>query len=175
MSTSAACRRAERDLTNPDERNCYCGLWAHNPSTLEAQGVPRDFCGFCAFCGAPGHLRHAPAGPFTSAWCDACYEIETTAHKLLSEPPWSSATNLVGLDLELARELSPPHILSGRKVHAWARRLDNDDVLFAVPELGFAIGHLTWSSDNGPGFPRTMVFSDLRSLVDHINSTKASL
>ena len=57
-------------------RNCYCGLWEKNPQLLEAQHVPRGFCGICERCGQPGHMRHAPgAAPYTGAWCDRCYRV----------------------------------------------------------------------------------------------------
>jgi hypothetical protein len=49
---------------------CYCDLWESSPETLSAQGIPRGFCGLCVRCGKPGHLRHAPEGPFTDARCD---------------------------------------------------------------------------------------------------------
>jgi hypothetical protein len=50
--------------------NCYCSLWDTSPEVLRDQNVPAGFCGLCSVCGLPGHLRHAPDGPYTDAWCD---------------------------------------------------------------------------------------------------------
>lgn len=62
------------DHPDPEQRNCYCGLWEKSPETLEEQGVPPGYCGLCQVCGAPGHTRHFPgAVPYTGAWCDKHY------------------------------------------------------------------------------------------------------
>ncbi len=54
--------------------SCYCDLWEKDPKVFEQQGVPRDYCGICDCCGAPGHTRQYPgAVPVTGSWCDACY------------------------------------------------------------------------------------------------------
>lgn len=58
----------------PNARGCYCGLWATKPEVLRSQGVEPGFCGVCVKCGAPGHLRHAPNGPYSAAWCDRCFQ-----------------------------------------------------------------------------------------------------
>ncbi len=53
---------------------CYCSLWQKHPQTLEDQGVPRGFCGFCIVCGQPGHTLHFPgSAPFTGSWCKFHY------------------------------------------------------------------------------------------------------
>jgi O-acetyl-ADP-ribose deacetylase len=62
---------------------CYCDLWKKSPETLEAQGVPRGFCGLCIVCGAPGHLMHFPgAAAFTGAWCKKHYYRTMIMHPL---------------------------------------------------------------------------------------------
>jgi hypothetical protein len=53
---------------------CYCSLWEKSSETLEAQGIPRGFCGLCDVCGKPGHVMHFPgAAPFTGSWCKFHY------------------------------------------------------------------------------------------------------
>ena len=58
------------DKDENDRGQCYCNLWVESPHVLEKLGLPRGYCGFCSRCGKPGHLRHAPEGPFTDARCD---------------------------------------------------------------------------------------------------------
>lgn len=52
-----------------------------------------------------------------------------------------------GLETELARELGPGHVLAGRRAVAVGRRMDNDDVLFYLPDgpALLAVVHLTWT------------------------------
>ena len=62
---------------------CHCDLWNISPETLEKQGVPRDFCGLCVVCGAPGHLMPFPgAVAFTGAWCKKHYYRTMIIHPL---------------------------------------------------------------------------------------------
>ena len=60
-------------ITDPNERNCYCGIWEKDPEFYRSRGVPEGFCGLCDVCQAPGHTRHAPDGPYTGTWCDKHY------------------------------------------------------------------------------------------------------
>lgn len=62
-----------KQCLQPELRNCYCSLWIKSPEILEAKNLPWGYCGECDECGKPGHLRHAPAAPYTMAWCDECY------------------------------------------------------------------------------------------------------
>ncbi len=58
------------------KRNCYCSVWAKDPSIYQKQGLTPGFCGKCERCGVMGHSRHFPGPvPYTSAWCDRCYRI----------------------------------------------------------------------------------------------------
>ena len=60
------------------QRNCYCRIWATKPSIHSERGLPPGFCGHCVRCGAMGHARHYPGPiPYTGAWCDRCYRIES--------------------------------------------------------------------------------------------------
>lgn len=60
------------------QRNCYCSVWATQPSIYSERGLPPGFCGHCGRCGAMGHSRHCPGPfPYTGAWCDRCYRIES--------------------------------------------------------------------------------------------------
>jgi hypothetical protein len=73
-------------------------------------------------------------------------------------------------DAEVARELAPGHVLTGRTLVAVAVRSDRDDVLFEVSGLGYAVIHLTWSGrrENSREWPRTEVFSSIEEFRDRI-------
>lgn len=64
---------------------------------------------------------------------------------------------------ELARELSPGHVLSGTTLHVLARSEATDDMLFEVEGRNFRLAeaHLTWRGETDPRWPRTAVFLDL--------------
>src|SRR5262245_6050144 len=67
----------------PNRRGCYCSLWDTDPQLLEAQVIPRGYCGLCQTCGKPGHTRHFPgAVPYTGAWCDFHYHLLGLLHPL---------------------------------------------------------------------------------------------
>lgn len=63
---------------------------------------------------------------------------------------------------ELAKELAPSHALFGVKLRAWARREDQDDVLFVSdePPVVVAVVHLTWRghSETDTRWPHVKVF-----------------
>lgn len=59
---------------DPKKRHCYCHLWQTDPNYLTERNIPDGFCGICQ-CGAYGHLRHAPNGPYTAEFCDKCYRL----------------------------------------------------------------------------------------------------
>lgn len=63
---------------------------------------------------------------------------------------------------ELAKELAPSHALFGVKLRAWARREDQDDVLFVTdePPVVVAVVHLTWRghSETDTRWPHVEVF-----------------
>ncbi|GMW03841.1 MAG: hypothetical protein AMXMBFR84_49750 [Candidatus Hydrogenedentota bacterium] len=62
-------------VRHAESRGCYCFLWRDNVESLESEGVPRGYCGFCDVCGSPGHTRPYPGPrPFTGCWCDRCFE-----------------------------------------------------------------------------------------------------
>ena len=63
----------------------------------------------------------------------------------------------------MVRELPPDHALSGRALQAVAVRLDEDDVLFKVAGLGYALIRLTWSGrgESSPQLPRAQLFATI--------------
>ena len=72
------------------------------------------------------------------------------------------------LERELKRELAPPHPLFGRSVEAVARRIDRDDVLFAINNGSeLAVVHLTWTSSppDSPPWPAARVFASVDEFV----------
>ncbi|MBV9959539.1 MAG: hypothetical protein JO360_14030 [Acidobacteria bacterium] len=82
--------------------------------------------------------------------------------------PWRSSPS--GLEVELERECSSAHPLSGHKAISVGRRDDRDDVLFFLPDhaLPLAVVHLTWSGkrEAHPGWPQTIFYSSLDDWVE---------
>ncbi len=83
--------------------------------------------------------------------------------------PWQPVAP--GLELELAKEVGTQHPLYQQKAVAVARRLDNDDVLFVLPEntLPLAVVHLTWkgSPEASPQWPSTVFYPSLTDWVEN--------
>jgi hypothetical protein len=65
------------------------------------------------------------------------------------------------LESELARELPPNHVSSGRRVTPIAASAEEDDVLFEVAGVGLAVVHLTWSGrqESSPVWPRAQLLA----------------
>jgi hypothetical protein len=80
--------------------------------------------------------------------------------------PWQSTEP--GLESELAREVSTQHPLSGKRAVAVARRHDNDDVLFFLPDgpQPLAVVHLTWRREQSSEWPWTVFFSSLQDWLE---------
>lgn len=72
-------------------------------------------------------------------------------------------TEAPALVAELRRELHPQHPLYGKAVTAIARRIDCDDVIFAVNNR-FALVHLTWESTIRVPFPYTIFFEHIEEI-----------
>lgn len=106
------------------------------------------------------------------------HESEVEATRMDLSPPWhvvfGEATRL---EEELRREVGPGHILWKQDLRAVARRLDQDDVLFAdatEPQL-IALVRLTWSGDREPEprWPETMVFTSWEDWWRYASSNDA--
>jgi len=95
--------------------------------------------------------------------------------------PWIAVgESALSVTQELQRELTEGHPLWNAKVCAVARRLDSDDVLFAVEREGefmqYAVVHLTWRAGQEPlaAWPETELFDSLeqwvreRMFADHV-------
>jgi hypothetical protein len=67
----------------------------------------------------------------------------------------------------LQRELTAGHALFGRSARAIAKRIDTDDVLFALedPEQ-LAVVHLTHARNRTPEWPHSMVFESVQDFVE---------
>jgi hypothetical protein len=77
---------------------------------------------------------------------------------------------------ELQRELSPGHALFGLPVTAIGRRLDQDDVLFAIQDGTDRVArvHLTWTaSSESPPFPAATLYRTLADWRDAEKSTQS--
>jgi hypothetical protein len=72
------------------------------------------------------------------------------------------------LETELVRELAHDHALAAKAVRVLARRADNDDVLFEVAGVGYAVVHLTWARhrEAAPGWPTTHLFSSFEDWTE---------
>ena len=83
--------------------------------------------------------------------------------------PWQPADP--GLELELAKEIGREHALYRRKAISVARRVDNDDVLFFLPENPaiLAVVHLTWkgSTEVSAQWPITKFYFSVSDWVEN--------
>ncbi|HWQ45987.1 MAG TPA: hypothetical protein VN376_03925 [Longilinea sp.] len=80
--------------------------------------------------------------------------------------PWFFS--LSGLESELRRELSPAHALFQVKALAIARRKDDDDVLFLLPEHQppLAVVHLTWHREVKADWPFTTFYASIEDFIE---------
>lgn len=65
---------------------------------------------------------------------------------------------------ELQKEISKNHLLYNKKCIPLAKRLDQDDVLFSIPDINkFAVVHLTWGDKEelDPMYPITTVYESV--------------
>ena len=83
--------------------------------------------------------------------------------------PWEKCDG--GLEIELKKEVSERHILFKVEALSIARRTDNDDVLFFLPEHKnpLATIHLTWAGkqDGHSKFPQTVFFVSLENWIEN--------
>ena len=85
--------------------------------------------------------------------------------------PWQTPWRYVrigegtGYERELATEVGKEHSLHDARVIAVGVRIDQDDVLFLLPDAPkpLAVVHLTWASasERNPKFPDTTFYSSL--------------
>jgi hypothetical protein len=94
--------------------------------------------------------------------------MDDRLQEFMAEPWWVISNNIAeSLTIELKKELTPSHILYGKKAVAVARRQDNDDVVYWINELNqYAIVHLTYTKENSSQYPKTQLFT-LRELKKH--------
>ena len=69
---------------------------------------------------------------------------------------------------ELNKELSVDHPLYHKADKTVARCYSNDDVLFMLDDLSYAINHLTYSKTNINGYPRYRCFPNAASVIEYI-------
>ncbi len=78
--------------------------------------------------------------------------------------PWTAPDPATSQALEdqLHKEVGTNHVLKDTRVRLIARRLDQDDALFALDDGRIAEVHLTWhqSPDLDPRWPRTAIFAN---------------
>lgn len=76
---------------------------------------------------------------------------------------------------ELKKELSKDHFLYHQEIWAVAKCAANDDVLYVTASDSggsiYYIFHLTYSTQNLPGFPRCEKFADICAVKEYIERT----
>ncbi len=76
---------------------------------------------------------------------------------------------------ELRNEIGKEHSLYDKDIFAVAKCESNDDVLFMVSDNDIAdmyyIFHLTYSANNGDGFPKYKIFDCLESVKEYIEQS----
>ena len=81
--------------------------------------------------------------------------------------PWEPTE--ADLASELHREISRDHVLYGRRAVAIGRRLDQDDVLFWLPDgpEPLAVVHLTYAGrERSPEWPWTQLYQSMEEWVE---------
>ena len=76
--------------------------------------------------------------------------------------PWEAIIDGALFEAELQTEVCRGHPLYQIEVKAIGRRLDCDDVLFALANHSHALAvvHLTYARESNPGWPQTRLFAD---------------
>lgn len=82
-------------------------------------------------------------------------------------PPWEPTE--AELHLELEREAGVGHPLHRRRAVAVGRRIDQDDVLFWLPDgpAYLAVVHLTWTGkrERSPAWPFIVLYSSVEDWI----------
>ncbi len=90
-------------------------------------------------------------------------------HDLVWMLPWEAATDPAPIEAELGRELVRGHVLFGRRAVCIGRRIDQDDVLFFLPDgpQPYAVVHLTWHGvkERDTRWPSTRLFPSLAAWI----------
>ena len=75
-----------------------------------------------------------------------------------------------GIQAQLAREVGPQHRLFGIPARLIARRQDNDDCLFELPDGRVADVHLTWrqGQEEDPRWPSTAIYASIDEWVEQV-------
>ncbi len=71
---------------------------------------------------------------------------------------------------ELKKELGEDNELFRKNIYAVAKNEANDEALYLIGDISdgavYRIYHLTYTSDNLPGYPRYMEFKGIESVID---------
>ncbi len=117
---------------------------------------------------------HAPRflepGRFFLFASEVCEEVQEgpAVDWLVPWYPVEDPAERGSLQAEFIRKMSKDHVLTGASLTVIARRLDRDDVLFALSDGRVAIVHLTYSRERErlPDFPRTWLYETLDRFVE---------
>jgi hypothetical protein len=87
--------------------------------------------------------------------------------------PWYAVDDdreRAGMERQLVREVGPRHRLFGTSASLIARRQDNDDCLFQLPDGRVADVHLTWrqGQEQDPRWPSTAIYDTLEEWVEKV-------
>ena len=86
--------------------------------------------------------------------------------------PWVPVENRAAISSRLAKEAGPKHVLHSRTAIAVARRMDQDDFLFYLPDGPALLAevHLTYSPrvpEPDPRFPLTALYGSVQEWIEH--------
>ncbi len=89
----------------------------------------------------------------------------------LNKKPWEEPVQPDSLEKQFSKEIHQSHYLHKFKdcMRAIARRIDNDDVIYEIREMGFVLVHLTWSKQNSNKYPSYQMLpqeKNVQKLVD---------
>ncbi|MCU0671949.1 MAG: hypothetical protein MUE69_04055 [Myxococcota bacterium] len=65
------------------------------------------------------------------------------------------------LEHELRRELSPGHVLKGRRGLAVARNVASEDVAYVLDDGRVCVVHLTWKIERDPRWPQVTFVAEI--------------
>lgn len=111
--------------------------------------LPREIVEVIAELGESMEVARSCWAPLSSAAVDSAW----------TPLPIDVATSV---ERELAREVSPGHVLDGHVVRVIARRAeDGDDVAVRLDDGRLCVVHLTWKRESSPEWPRCEVVAML--------------
>ena len=135
--------------------------------------------GQVALCGSAHPVQH-----YVDLWRRGQWPVEPPPECLDPLPePWfdlrprpgvAYAAPRLAMTTELARELTPGHVLHGEHAEALAKCSHCDSVLYELPGERFALVHLTWARHpEQPPYPETGIFTSWVNALEAMGNHNA--